>query len=77
MTLFFGAAITVDHLRYAPLGWSKYYEFSSSDLRCSLNCVDAWIDRASNGPSGSKSASRSVLASTLNAGPSRVILSLW
>ena len=55
----------MDRLRYAPLGWSKYYEFSSSDLRCSLNCVDAWIDRASNGPSGSKSASRSVLASTL------------
>merc|ERR1711871_729267 len=31
-------AVTVDRLRFSPLGWSNYYEFSSADMRCAFDC---------------------------------------
>ncbi|CAL4067976.1 unnamed protein product, partial [Meganyctiphanes norvegica] len=42
-------AITQERLRYAPLGWSKQYEFTESDLRASLETVDTWIDATAMG----------------------------
>lgn len=37
-------AILQERLRYAPLGWSKKYEFNESDLRCACDTLDTWID---------------------------------
>ena len=39
-------AIVQERLRYAPLGWSKKYEFNESDLRCACDTIDIWIDTA-------------------------------
>ena len=33
-----------ERLRYTPIGWSKVYEFNESDQRCTLDCIDEWID---------------------------------
>lgn len=35
-----------ERLRYAPLGWTKRYEFSDADTQCALDCIDQWVDRA-------------------------------
>lgn len=47
-------AILQERLRYCPLGWSKRYEFNESDIACTLDVIDQWIDEvnASLGPSG-------------------------
>ncbi|KAJ7424270.1 hypothetical protein BTVI_07193 [Pitangus sulphuratus] len=37
-------AIIQERLRYAPLGWSKKYEFGESDLRSACDTVDTWLD---------------------------------
>lgn len=37
-------AITQERLRYAPLGWAKYYEFNESDLRVACDTLDTWIE---------------------------------
>ena len=37
-------AIVQERLVYAPLGWSKRYEFNESDLRCACDTIDIWID---------------------------------
>lgn len=37
-------AIVQERLVYAPLGWSKHYEFNESDLRCACDTIDVWID---------------------------------
>ena len=37
-------AIVQERLRYAPLGWSKRYEFSESDLRVACDTLDTWLD---------------------------------
>lgn len=37
-------AIVQERLRYCPLGWAKYYEFSESDLRVACDTLDTWID---------------------------------
>jgi dynein heavy chain 1 len=33
-----------ERLRYIPIGWSKKYEFNESDQRCTLDCIDEWIN---------------------------------
>ena len=38
-----------ERLRYAPLGWSKRYEFNESDLKCACDTLDVWIDSVSMG----------------------------
>lgn len=38
-------AIVQERLRYAPLGWSKRYEFNESDLRVACDTLDTWIDK--------------------------------
>ena len=35
--------------RYAPLGWSKAYEFNESDLRGACDMLDKWVDATSKG----------------------------
>ncbi|XP_077971534.1 cytoplasmic dynein 1 heavy chain 1-like isoform X1 [Styela clava] len=42
-------AVVQERLRYAPLGWSKKYEFNDSDLRCACDTIDTWIDDAAKG----------------------------
>ncbi|CAB4007938.1 Cytoplasmic dynein 1 heavy chain 1, partial [Paramuricea clavata] len=42
-------AIIQERLRYAPLGWSKHYEFSESDLRVACDTIDTWLDNSSQG----------------------------
>jgi dynein heavy chain 1 len=37
-------AVVQERLRYAPLGWSKRYEFSDSDAKCSLDIIDEWLN---------------------------------
>ncbi|KAJ2856201.1 dynein heavy chain [Coemansia erecta] len=42
-------SVVIERLRYAPLGWSKRYEFSDADFACALATIDCWIDRAATG----------------------------
>ncbi|QQP51744.1 Dynein heavy chain_ cytoplasmiclike [Caligus rogercresseyi] len=48
-TLAWFHAIVQERLRYAPLGWSKTYEFNESDLRVACDMLDTWIDSTSMG----------------------------
>lgn len=38
-----------ERLRYAPLGWSKTYEFTTADLRMACDVIDTWLDRSAQG----------------------------
>jgi len=42
-------AVVQERLRYVPLGWAKYYEFSEADLRVACDTLDAWIDATAMG----------------------------
>jgi dynein heavy chain 1 len=42
-------AVVQERLRYAPLGWSKMFEFNEADQRCALDCVDYWLDSRAGG----------------------------
>lgn len=42
-------AIVQERLRYAPLGWAKYYEFNESDLRVACDTLDTWIETTAMG----------------------------
>merc|ERR1712137_1022033 len=42
-------AVTQERLRYAPLGWSKMFEFGDTDKRCALETIDFWIDSVAQG----------------------------
>lgn len=42
-------AVVQERLSYAPLGWSKRYEFNESDLRCACDTLDIWIDSVAMG----------------------------
>jgi len=44
-------AIVQERLTYAPLGWSKKYEFNESDLTCACDTLDTWIDDTAKGRS--------------------------
>jgi dynein heavy chain 1, cytosolic len=37
-------AIIQERLRYAPLGWTKKYEFNDTDIQCVVEVVDQWVD---------------------------------
>lgn len=39
-------AVVNERLRYAPLGWTKRYEFSDADTQCAMECIDQWVDTA-------------------------------
>ena len=42
-------AVVEERLRYVPVGWTKRYEFSESDLKCSLSVLDRYIGAAARG----------------------------
>ncbi|XP_019853431.1 PREDICTED: cytoplasmic dynein 1 heavy chain 1-like isoform X1 [Amphimedon queenslandica] len=42
-------AILQERLRYAPLGWTKKYEFNESDLRMACDTLDTWLDTVAQG----------------------------
>lgn len=42
-------AIVQERLRYAPLGWSKIYDFNDSDLAAAFGTIDAWLNAAAKG----------------------------
>jgi len=44
-------AVIQERLRYAPLGWSKMFEFNEADQRVALDTIDYWIDQAAQGKS--------------------------
>ena len=44
-------ATVIERLQYAPIGWSKRYEFSETDFRCALSSFDDWIDSVAKGRS--------------------------
>jgi dynein heavy chain 1 len=44
-------ATVIERLQYAPIGWSKRYEFSETDFRCALSSFDDWIDAVAKGRS--------------------------
>eukprot|EP00919_Chromeraceae_sp_WS-2016_P001806 GHVR01004377.1.p1 GENE.GHVR01004377.1~~GHVR01004377.1.p1 ORF type:complete len:4168 (-),score=965.61 GHVR01004377.1:131-12634(-) len=41
-------SLLLERKRYAPVGWTKGYEFSDADQKCSLDMVDYWLDQVSN-----------------------------
>jgi len=48
-------AVILERKSYAPIGWSKRYEFSDADLKCAVNIVDSWLDTAAGVVPGSDS----------------------
>ena len=42
-------AVVQERIRYTPIGWSKAYEFNESDQRCTLDCIDEWLDSMGKG----------------------------
>mmetsp|Transcript_7815 Transcript_7815/g.12148 ORF Transcript_7815/g.12148 Transcript_7815/m.12148 type:complete len:1370 (-) Transcript_7815:134-4243(-) len=42
-------SIILERLRYAPVGWTKTFEFSEADYRCATNIVDEWVDKVAQG----------------------------
>jgi dynein heavy chain 1 len=42
-------AIVQERLRYAPLGWSKTYDFNDSDMASAFTTIDAWLNAVSKG----------------------------
>jgi len=67
-------AVVQERLRYAPLGWSKTFEFNESDMRCGLDTIDTWVDVAAHGRSNLPperipwSALKTLLAQTVYGG---------
>ncbi|KAJ3290947.1 hypothetical protein HK104_006430 [Borealophlyctis nickersoniae] len=42
-------AVVQERLRYAPLGWTKTYEFNDSDHDMGLVVIDRWLDTVAQG----------------------------
>jgi len=40
-------AVVLERLRFEPIGWSKGFEFSETDLYCAMDALDEWVDRLS------------------------------
>lgn len=40
-------AVVLERLRYAPVGWTKKYDFSDADQSCAFDMVSTWIDQVS------------------------------
>merc|ERR1712154_416856 len=38
-------AVILERLRFCPIGWSKAFEFSETDLFCAMEAMDEWIDK--------------------------------
>jgi dynein heavy chain 1 len=59
--LYFGLAwlhaILVERLRYAPVGFTKTYEFNDSDQEAALSTIDSWMTQVAKGRSNLDPAS--------------------
>ena len=44
-------AVVIERLRYSPLGWAKKYEFSESDFLRTIDTIDQWVLKISDGRS--------------------------
>eukprot|EP00915_Cephaloidophora_sp_WS-2016_P003568 GHVH01004823.1.p1 GENE.GHVH01004823.1~~GHVH01004823.1.p1 ORF type:complete len:3130 (+),score=435.75 GHVH01004823.1:30-9392(+) len=44
-------ATILERKRYHPIGWTKAYEFSDVDFKCSVDIIEEWIDSAAKGGS--------------------------
>ncbi|KAJ7438771.1 putative dynein heavy chain [Mycena galericulata] len=42
-------AVVQERLRYAPLSWSKTYDFNDSDMASAFSTIDAWLTSVSKG----------------------------
>lgn len=42
-------AVIQERIRYAPLGWSKAYEFGEPDLKAAVETIDQWMTEESKG----------------------------
>jgi len=42
-------AVMLERRRYAPIGWTKSYEWSDADLKGASDTLDAWLDEAAKG----------------------------
>ncbi|XP_041352869.1 LOW QUALITY PROTEIN: cytoplasmic dynein 1 heavy chain 1-like [Gigantopelta aegis] len=42
-------AIIQERMRYTPLGWSKKYEYTESDLKVACDMLDVWINSVAKG----------------------------
>ena len=42
-------AVVQERLRYAPLGWSKRYDFNDSDMSAAFGTIDAWLGAVAKG----------------------------
>lgn len=67
-------ATIVERTRYSPIGWTKDYDFNSSDLEISLSLVDNWLTMTCQGRSNISpdkipwDALQSLLATTIYGG---------
>jgi len=43
--------VVLGRLRYCPVGWTRAYEFSETDLRNAADAIHLWLERASEGRS--------------------------
>ena len=43
--------VVLGRLRYCPIGWTKAYEFSETDLQNAAEAIDVWLERACEGRS--------------------------
>lgn len=41
-------AVLVERCRYVPIGWTKFYDFDSSDFEAALKVIDSWLITASH-----------------------------
>merc|ERR1719242_2057863 len=42
-------ATILERLRFVPIGWSKAFEFSETDLFTAMEALDEWIDKVADG----------------------------
>ena len=42
-------SVVLERLRYAPVGWTKRFEFSEADQRCAMDVIDEWVDKVARG----------------------------
>lgn len=42
-------AVVQERLRYAPLGWSKRYDFNDSDMSAAFGTIDIWLSSVAKG----------------------------
>lgn len=60
-------AVIMERLRYTPIGWSKAYEFSEADLRCSVEIVDQLLEKPGT-PTEHLPALRSIVCNNIYGG---------